>query len=54
MKVPLGGITRALVRQVTTKPGNRLCVSVAGTGKDGGPNCATVRPVGGWNVVSVT
>jgi len=22
----------------------------AGTGKDGGPNCATVKPFGGWKL----
>jgi hypothetical protein len=52
MKVPLAGVSRALVRQARGKPGSRLRVSVTETGKDGGPNCATVKPVDGWKLVS--
>jgi len=52
MKVPLAGITSAQIREAAKKPG-RLCVSVTGTGKDGGPSCATVRPIDGWTVEKV-
>ena len=35
-----------------TKPGKRLEARIQGTGSDGGPSCATVKPIGGWKVVS--
>jgi len=25
--------------------------SIPGTGKDGGPNCATVKPFNGWKII---
>ena len=50
MKVPLQGITWALIRQVTSRPGNKLVGRIPGTGKDGGPNCATVQLLGHWEV----
>ena len=40
IKVPLGEITRELVAGLRT--GNVLEARIAGTGKDGGPGCATV------------
>ena len=51
MKVPLQGITWALIKQVTSKPGRKLLARIAGTGKDGGPNCATVRLLDNWQVI---
>ena len=51
MKVPLAGITWALIRQATKKPGQRLVASIPGKGKDGGPNCATVQLLGDWQVM---
>src|SRR5687767_1718841 len=33
------------------KPGHRLSASIQGTGKDGGPSCATVPLIGGWRVI---
>ena len=50
MKVPLGGITRAMIREVMKRPGSRLEARIPGTAKDGGPNCATVRLLGNWAV----
>jgi Family of unknown function (DUF5990) len=50
MKVPLEGITWALIRRATSKPGYRLSARIPGTGKDGGPNCATVQLLGDWEV----
>src|SRR5689334_11750512 len=39
LKVPLTGITRQMTQSHTA-----LEARVPGTGKDGGPNCATVKP----------
>jgi hypothetical protein len=49
IKVPLQGITWALIRK-GGKPGYRIAARIPGTGKDGGPNCATVEPLGDWVV----
>ena len=49
-KVPLAGITTEMV--AAFKPGQTLEVRIPGTGKDGGPTCASVRlPSPGWKVV---
>jgi len=45
LKIPLHGITWELI-----KKGKTLETRVPGTGKDGGPNCATVKPFAGWGV----
>ena len=52
MKVPLQGITWALIRQATSKPGHKLLARIPGKGKDGGPNCATVQLLGHWEVIN--
>jgi len=50
-KVPLAGITNALIRQHLASPGSHLEVRVPGTGRDGGPICASVPiPPGAWRV----
>src|ERR1700733_9685875 len=41
LKIPLSGITMAMIESHVV-----LEARVAGTGKDGGPNCATVKPFG--------
>jgi len=51
MKVPLQGITWELIKQATNKPGHRLLARIQGRGKDGGPNCATVKLVGDWRII---
>ena len=51
MKIPLQGITWDLIRKASRKPGHRLATRIPGTGKDGGPSCATVRLIGGWEIV---
>jgi hypothetical protein len=51
MKVPLQGITWALIRQATSKAGRKLLAKIPGKGKDGGPNCATVQLLGHWEVI---
>lgn len=51
MKVPLQSITWDLIRKTTRKPGYRLAARIPGTGKDGGPTCASVRLLGDWEIV---
>ena len=47
LKVPLAGITWRDIDSLTGR--SILQTSVPGTGKDGGPNCATVKPFAGWH-----
>jgi hypothetical protein len=48
LKIPLTGITW---RDIDSLPANSvLQTSVPGTGRDGGPNCATVKPFSGWHL----
>lgn len=48
LKIPLTGITW---RDIDSLSGNSMLQSsVPGTGRDGGPNCATVKPFGGWHL----
>ena len=49
LKIPLRGITWDLVKQLS-KPSHVLETHVPGTGKDGSPSCATVKPFAGWKV----
>src|SRR5262245_23974978 len=49
LKIPLRGITWDMVKQAS-RGGNLLETHVAGTGKDGSPTCATVKPFAGWKV----
>ena len=51
LKIPLMGITWDLVER-TSHGRTVLETRVAGTGRDGGPNCATVKPFDGWKVRS--
>jgi len=50
MIVLLNGITKEQINKAL-KPGHRLMAAIQGTGKDGGPSCATVPLVGGWQVI---
>lgn len=50
IKVPLGGITWDLIGKVATDAKSILEARLPGTGKDGGPSCATVKPVEGWKI----
>lgn len=52
LKVPLRGITTEIVQQVTANSSLILETRVPGTGKDGTPNCATVKPFDGWQIAS--
>ena len=52
LKIPLKGITWQLIEQAakaasSSKP---LETRVPGTGKDGEPSCATVKPFAGWKL----
>lgn len=48
LKIPLTGITW---KDIDSLSGNSILqTTVPGTGKDGGPNCATVKPFGGWHL----
>jgi hypothetical protein len=48
LKIPLTGITW---KDIDSLPSNSMLqTSVPGTGKDGGPNCATVKPFAGWHL----
>ena len=51
IKIPLSGITETLVREVLSKPGQRLVARIPGTGRDGTPSCATTRILDAWKVV---
>ena len=48
LKIPLIGITWEMVDQSLASPAAVLEARVPGTGKDGGPTCATVKPFSGW------
>jgi Family of unknown function (DUF5990) len=50
IKVPLGGITWEMIEKTTADPNLVLEAWLPGTGKDGGPSCATVKPTEGWKV----
>jgi hypothetical protein len=47
LKVPLQGITWEMIKKART-----LAARVPGTGKDGGPTCATVKPFSGWSPIN--
>jgi hypothetical protein len=51
LKIPLAGITQKMIEILSAEPSAALETRVPGTGKDGGPNCATVKPFPGWEVV---
>ena len=51
LKIPLTGITAEILRRIEQEPRLILETRVRGTAKDGGPNCATVKPFAGWKLV---
>jgi hypothetical protein len=51
MIIRLDEMTWPVIRKATA-PGKRLEARIQGTGRDGGPSCATVKPIGGWTVAS--
>src|SRR5262249_48531866 len=48
IKLPLSGINWDMIQQVLADPKPVLEAQLPGTGKDGGPSCATVHPVQAW------
>jgi hypothetical protein len=48
LKVPLTGISWKDIDSLSTN--SILQTSVPGIAKDGGPNCATVKPFEGWHI----
>jgi len=50
MKIPLTGITWDIINQTLVNNNPALQTQVAGTGKKGGPNYATVKPFDGWKL----
>ena len=52
-KVSLMDVTAKQIHQILASPGTRLEISIRGTGTDGGPVCASVKPnaTSGWKVI---
>jgi hypothetical protein len=50
LKIPLAGITWTMVDGALADAGTVLEARVPGTGRDGGPNCATVKLFDGWRL----
>lgn len=50
LKIPLRGITADTINRALADTESLLETRVPGTGKDGGPTCATVKPFPGWLV----
>ncbi len=50
LKIPLTGISLNTIKELSTSNNKILQAKVPGTGKDNGPNCATVKPFTGWHI----
>jgi len=50
LKIPLTGITAASIKKLLAGTNLHLVSKVQGIGKDGGPNCGTVKPFNGWHL----
>ena len=50
LKIPLTKITWEQINKLNSNNKLVLETTVPGTGKDGGPNCATVKPFDGWYI----
>jgi len=50
LKIPLKGITWDMIDRLSADSELLLETHVPGTGKDGGPNCATPKPFDGWKM----
>ncbi len=51
LKVPLRDISSKTIKSVLSDASLVLATKVPGTGKDGSPNCATVKPFPGWQLM---
>jgi hypothetical protein len=54
LKVPLVGISWSMIEQVAADTELVLEARLPGTGRDGGPSCATVHPPLGWTAARRT
>ena len=52
LKIPLSGVTPSQVKKASSGT-HLLEARVPGTGRDGGPSCATVKDFGGWRPVDI-
>jgi hypothetical protein len=50
LKIPLAGITWMMLGEALADAQMVLETRVPGTGRDGSPSCATVKPFDGWKV----
>ena len=50
LKIPLTGINLDTIKEMSTDSNKILEAKVPGTGRDNGPNCATVKPFTGWYI----
>jgi len=50
LKIPLTGINLNTIKELSTNSNKILEAKVPGTGKDNGPNCATVKLFTGWHI----
>ena len=54
LKIPLTGIDLNTIKELSTDSNKILEAKVPGTGRDNGPNCATVKPFAGWHISNRT
>jgi hypothetical protein len=54
LKIPLTGINLNTIEELSTDSNKILEARVPGTGRDNGPNCATVKPFTGWHISNRT
>ena len=52
IKIPLQGISWDMIDSVPDMSKRLLQATIPGTANDGGPSCATVKPIDGWKVVT--
>ena len=50
LKIPLAGITKQMIENVTSGTNRTLEATVPGIARDNGPNCGTVKPFEGWKI----
>ena len=50
LKIPLTGINWDTIKELATNGNKILEAKVPGTGRDNGPNYATVKPFAGWHI----
>ncbi len=53
LKIPLAGMAGDAIKQALAGETIVFETMVPGTGKDGGPNCATVKPFQGWHLQGI-